>query len=249
MTLFHSSLMANELTLIAPHEEVLKDKNITLTLKDKNGTEIKKDIKWITSQKNSIKQYNTNTITPLKDGFMKLQAKYKNQTSNEITLNIKWIVNGHELPPEPDEKINNSTLLGIDVNKNDVRDDVERWIYETYKDKHPIHIDIAMQGARGYKKTLVMPEKALEIHDEVLSPICCEHYYSSDATEYNEPILIKYGEDIDAKTKSKYFNTKERYRIYLKEYDRKLSGHTFDLPWSNERKKYCDFNTSKYDKK
>jgi len=53
---------------------------------------------------------------------------------------------GHRLPPEPDTVVNNSTLLGIDVNNNGVRDDVERWIYETYKDKHPIHIDIAMQA-------------------------------------------------------------------------------------------------------
>ena len=71
------------------------------------------------------------------------------------------------LPPEPDKTLNDSTLLGIDVNNNGVRDDVERWIYEEYKDKHPIHIDIAMQAARGYKLILETPERAKEIHDEV----------------------------------------------------------------------------------
>ncbi|HFD14302.1 MAG TPA: hypothetical protein ENJ34_03265, partial [Epsilonproteobacteria bacterium] len=59
------------------------------------------------------------------------------------------VINGHVLPPEPDPKVNNATLLGVDVNHNGVRDDVERWIYETYKDKHPIYIDIAMQAARA----------------------------------------------------------------------------------------------------
>ncbi len=42
------------------------------------------------------------------------------------------VINGHVLPPEPDPKINNSTLLGIDSNDNGVRDDVERWIYTRY---------------------------------------------------------------------------------------------------------------------
>ncbi len=46
-------------------------------------------------------------------------------------------INGHTLPPEPDPKINNSTLLGIDSNNNGVRDDVERWIYETYDEYIP----------------------------------------------------------------------------------------------------------------
>ena len=43
----------------------------------------------------------------------------------------------YKLPPEPDPKINNSTLLGIDSNNNGVRDDVERWIYETYDEYIP----------------------------------------------------------------------------------------------------------------
>ncbi len=42
------------------------------------------------------------------------------------------VIHGHQLPPEPDPVVNNSTLLGVDANKNGVRDDVERWIYKTY---------------------------------------------------------------------------------------------------------------------
>jgi hypothetical protein len=37
------------------------------------------------------------------------------------------------LPPMPDPKENDKTLLGIDINKNGVRDDVEIWIYENYQ--------------------------------------------------------------------------------------------------------------------
>jgi len=46
-------------------------------------------------------------------------------------------INVYQLPPEPDPVVNNSTLLGIDSNNNGVRDDVERWIYETYDEYVP----------------------------------------------------------------------------------------------------------------
>jgi hypothetical protein len=39
---------------------------------------------------------------------------------------------GYQLPPCPDPIENDKTLLGIDSNKNGVRDDVEIWIYHTY---------------------------------------------------------------------------------------------------------------------
>jgi len=67
---------------------------------------------------------------------------------NEKDTN-QTVINGHTLPPEPDKALNDSTLLDIDSNNNGVRDDVERWIYKTYRDKHPIHIDIAMQMGRA----------------------------------------------------------------------------------------------------
>ncbi len=233
------------LTLSQPTQTPLKDANITLLIKDDNGKEIKKDITFISIPKDAIVQYkNSNTLTLKEDTNIKLKAKYKGIISNEINLHVKWIVNGHTLPPMPDEKLNNSTLLGIDINNNGVRDDVERWIYKEYKNLHPIHIDIAMQTARGYKKVLEMPERALEITDEVDGSLDCEIYYSDCVKNpiIKKPIHGKYFR------KKIYFNTKKRYRIYSEEYDRRLSGHTFTLPWCSEQKKYCDFDTSKYDK-
>lgn len=154
------------------------------------------------------------------------------------------IINGHVLPPEPDPVVNNSTLLGIDVNENRVRDDVERWIYKTFKDKHPVHIDIAMQAARSYKKVIQTPEKAKEIHDEVNAPFFCGAYYQHDAKYLNEPLLVN--ERIDSRVKSKYFNTKDRHDTYL-QYNKLLSGDSYEIPWPNEQKALCDFNTSKYE--
>ena len=152
---------------------------------------------------------------------------------------------GRRLPPEPDPVVNNATLLGVDVNQNGVRDDVERWIYKTYKDKHPIYIDIAMQAARAYKLVLEHPERAKKIRLKVNGPLFCAWYYENDALEFNDPILVH--ERIDTPVKSRYFNTKERRKTYWK-YDTVLSGDSYPLPKPWERKALCEFNTSKYDK-
>ncbi len=155
------------------------------------------------------------------------------------------IINGHDLPPKPDPVLNNSTLLGIDVNNNGVRDDVERWIVETYKDKHPIHIDIAMQAARAYKLVLETPERAKEIRLKVNGALFCASYYEFEAQFFNDPILIY--ERINTPVKNKYFNTKVRSKVYW-QYDKLLSGGSYALPKDNKMKLLCDFNTSKYDK-
>ncbi|GIT98511.1 hypothetical protein [Sulfurovum sp. TSL1] len=162
-------------------------------------------------------------------------------------LSFSETINGHILPHEPDPTINNSTLLGIDSNNNGVRDDVERWIYETYKDKHPIHMDIAMQAARGYKKVLETPERAKEIHDEVNAPLDCELYYRrcSDGRKLqfideNTRINNKYFRE------KIYFNTGKRLEKYW-QYDTLLSGDSYTIPWCSERKQLCDFNTTKYE--
>jgi len=157
------------------------------------------------------------------------------------------VINGHRLPPMPDKTLNDSTLLGIDSNNNGVRDDVEIWIYETYKDKHPIHIDIAMQAGRAYKQVLETPERAREIHETVVNaPLYCAWYYQKGAKYFGDPVLVD--EQVDAPVKSQYFNTKERSNVYW-EYDTLLSGGSYPLPKAQERKSFCDFNTSKYDKK
>ena len=157
------------------------------------------------------------------------------------------VIDGHILPPKPDPVLNNSTLLGIDVNDNDVRDDVERWIVETYKDKHPIYIDISMQAARGYKLILETPAKAREIHDEVRKARHCMFYYKYSAKYFNEPILVKNDFGTKYLRKKLYFNTRERKDAYI-QYDTLISGGSYTLPKFEERKKACDFNTSKYDK-
>lgn len=176
---------------------------------------------------------------------LKATKAYKSEQIKEIKYRfyVPEVINGHKLPPEPDETVNNSTLLGIDVNDNGVRDDVERWIYITYRDKHPIYVDIALQAGRAYKQVLETPENAKEIRKIVNAPLLCGWYYQNDAEEFGDPILVN--ERIDTKVESKYFNTEERRDTYNK-YDKLLSGGVYDLPWASERKSFCDFDTSAY---
>lgn len=163
-----------------------------------------------------------------------------------LTSNIySETINGHTLPPEPDPIINNSTLLGIDSNNNGVRDDVERWIYKTYKDKHPIHIDIAMQAARAYKKVLETPEKAKEIHNLVSAPVYCEGYFRVFADLFGDTKYIQQ-KILGTQFDNIYFNIPERNNAYLK-YQQLLSGDIYSVPRPSKGKNFCDFDTSKYE--
>jgi hypothetical protein len=215
------------------------------TYTDGTSKDMTEQVEWVMTPKDAVK-VTEKTLIAKKDSSATLKAKLGNTLSNSMNLNIIWIVNGHTLPPEPDPTLNNSTLLGVDVNSNGVRDDVERWIYETYKDKHPIHIDIAMQAGRAYKQVLETPERAKEIREVVNASIHCNWYYKGYAKYFNEPLLVK--KEISPAVHSKYFDTRERQDVYW-QYDTLLSGGVYNLPEIDALKTYCDFNTSKYDKK
>jgi len=149
------------------------------------------------------------------------------------------IIDGHTLPPMPDESINNSTLLGIDTNNNGVRDDVEIWIYTTYEDKPPFIKTIAMEKAKAYQIVIQEPEKAIENEKFMSAFVECETYlYSQYRYVKNKqyPIDI-FGNDL----KSIQLNTEERIRAYLT-YDGNLNGTSYRTLNLNELKAKCTFN-------
>lgn len=219
--------------------------SVMVTYGDGSTSNLDANIEYIITPSDSA-EMNGTVLTAKKDSNVTVQAKINGVLSNRLNLTIVWIVNGHVLPPEPDPTVNDSTLLGIDVNDNGVRDDVERWIYEEYKDKHPIYADIGMQASRGYKLILETPERAKEIHNEVRKARHCEAYYRYSAKYFNEPILIKRDFSTKYLRKKLYFNTQERKDAY-RQYDTILSGGSYTLPSHNERKSACDFNTNKYE--
>jgi len=185
------------------------------------------------------------TLVAGKEGTARVTAEAGGKRSAPVTVTVYKEINGHRLPPEPDPKVNNATLLGVDVNHNDVRDDVERWIYEHYKDKHPIHIDIAMQAARAKQHMLRNPDKAKLIHDEMVAPLICESYYRIYAKYFDEKIIVH--EKINTKVfRNLILNTSNRQKAYA-EYDALLSGDIYKTPKVDRNmSSYCDFNTSIY---
>jgi len=237
------------LTITISKTTLNKDENTTVKVmaEYKGGAikEVTDKVEWIVTPEDAV-IISKKILIAKKDTSTTLNAKLGTTLSNTVNLNITWVINGHTLPSEPNKTLNDSTLLGIDVNDNGVRDDVERWIYEEYKDTHPIHIDIGMQAARAYNLVLEHPEKAKEIHDEVRKPLHCQFYYEGDAKYLNEKILVN--EDIVSEyfRKKIFFDTQERMNAYI-QYDTLLSGDSYTLPSFEEEKKACGFNTSKYD--
>jgi len=53
-------------------------------------------------------------------------------------------VTGERLPPRPDQTLADATIEGIDTNKNGIRDDVERAIFDRYPGNENIKIRAAM---------------------------------------------------------------------------------------------------------
>jgi hypothetical protein len=180
-------------------------------------------------------------VTEKTDLVFKLSAKFDDPIHDQITISVYpiLIINGIRLPPEPNEEENNATLLGVDSNNNQVRDDVERWIYTQFKDKHPVHIEVAMQAGQTWEKIFEGgAEKARETVEFVHAAIACDVYYR----RYSDPILIVEHFSLFQQVKSEVLNQPERTDAFFA-YDKALSGGVYTLPKSGTRKGMCDFDT------
>jgi len=144
---------------------------------------------------------------------------------------VPEVINGYKLPPEPDEALNNATLLGIDVNDNGVRDDVERKIIAKYQ--KPIEIELMMTYAKIDQETLEKPlSEALVLERKASRASDCEMY------------LLDFGIDIkDSIGDSEDFtyNTKIRAKKYIN-YNEALSGGVYGGSPADETVKACDFD-------
>jgi hypothetical protein len=173
---------------------------ITATYNDGKTKKMPFGFQWKIGNPNVVTADGTR-LTAKAEGTTTVQAVVNGKCSPARRITVYKLIHGHRLPPEPDPQVNNATLLGIDSNHNDVRDDVERWIYENHMDAHPVHIDIAMQPAKAYMQILAAPEQAKEIDPKVSAFIACETYYMVYAKYFNQPILVE--ERIDDKVFAK----------------------------------------------
>jgi len=149
------------------------------------------------------------------------------------------IIDGHTLPPMPDETLNNSTLLGIDTNDNGVRDDVEIWIYTTYEDKPAFIKTIAMEKAKAYQIVIQEPEKAIANERFMSAFVECETYMESqyEYVKHKQYPIDPLGNGL----KSVELNTEERIRAYLT-YDGNLNGTSYHALSLKKRKAKCTFD-------
>ncbi|MCH9813496.1 MAG: Ig-like domain-containing protein [Epsilonproteobacteria bacterium] len=204
---------------------------LTVHYQDSNSTNITENINWIIADESIVSIETTGVLTALKNGTTLVQAEYHGQSSKliSVTVNAKpEIINGYTLPPEPDPKINNATLLGVDSNANGVRDDVERYVIKRYAQdpQYPkTKTAIALQYAWADQKMIENPTKeSMQYEDDALD---CQFYWedqkTTDMTAHEAIIWSSQHEIYDTSIKETIFNTKERLKQYVR-YNTALSG-------------------------
>jgi len=177
-------------------------------------------------------EVNGSMLTALKDGSVTVQAKVDTTLSNVLNLNITWVVDGYELPPEPDKALNDSTLLGIDSNNNGVRDDVERKIYEKYPVK--LQRTLLMDGARVFQEIAIRPiAEAKEIVKEVTRVLNCGTYLRR-----KDERIRSYNFEFVGYLENLTYNNQERVRKYL-DYNLALSGGSYGGEYADINEKAC----------
>jgi len=217
------------------------DINVTATYDDNSTVDVTSDVEWNMSN-DSVVSVTNNTINPTNEGTTTLSAKFNNQESAQIQITVYKEINGYKLPPEPDETLNNSTLLGIDSNDNGVRDDVERLIVQKYKDKHVIVREIGLQGAKAYQQIIDNPLDTEANHKALHDAMDCSHYFKFTAkyAKLGDPVLIDHY--VSTTYKNLQLNTKSRLKAYI-EYDKQLSGGVFtSTKLGLEERKNCSFD-------
>jgi len=227
------------LTLAIAKTTLNKDHNTTINIKatyDDNTTKTPSNIEWLITPKDAV-NIKGNSLTALKDTNVTIQAKAGNTLSNKVKLNIYWEVDGYRLPPKPDPKVNNATLLGVDVNHNGARDDVERKVYAAYK--KAIDRAVMMQAFKTEQAMLADPDlvkNAREWEKKTWKAINCNDYLST----YKQVAPMS-RQDIE-RTTSWLINTEKRIRKYY-QYDRALSGGVYSV--GDGTLQDCEFDVEK----
>lgn len=137
------------------------------------------------------------------------------------------------LPNEVDEKLNNSTLLGIDSNNNGIRDDVEIYVIKRYAqdpDFPKTKTALAMQYAWASQKILENP--VLESKKYSDDAIDCQFYWINNKRKNMSTLdglrySVKHKVFNDSNTKDRIYNTRERIEQKFS-YNAALSGNIFD---------------------
>ena len=176
-------------------------------------------------------------------------------SSSSSSTETREVINGFTLPPEPDQVINNSTLLGIDSNDNGVRDDVERFVIveinksdlEYKKYLTHMYFDYSKKTNNLFLNEDPTPEEALTIMLDISYSIDCDGpnpFYSENTQE-----LIDRKLEMSNFIRDSVYSTKSRVELFFK-YENTMDSYEFLKKGLNEKQlseEECKKRYTKYD--
>ena len=205
---------------------------------DDNSTEDVTDKVVWSSADSDVAEVEHGKVVAHEEGTTELHATYNSTLEQSVTVEVYKSVDGHRLPPEPDEDLNKETLLGIDVNDNGIRDDVERWIYlemEIQNGYPKIERAIGMQMAGANQIILEDPsnpmDKAVNTVDAAMD---CWVWYDYSKKSHQYGAQGRFSRAIDDIS----FNTLDRLKAY-ELFNASLSGRIFSSTPVLKTKSQC----------
>lgn len=179
-------------------------------------------------------------VSKLPPGFYQLLVKIKDRSRREHHFKTKFkdhamfVIDSSLQVPIPDPKLNDKTVGGIDSDGDGIRDDIQRWINETYSSQPKVKMamrEIAM-GRQLDLLSVANREQSIIVSKKVLDNDNC--LYSI--------VGIDTGANIVRELKSKLLNTKDRLYAEIKA-NANFSGQSYRLPNTPEGEKaLCAFN-------
>jgi len=154
--------------------------------------------------------------------------------SQKITLDD---VMGKNLPPVPDQKLNDSTIAGIDANKNNIRDDVELAIFKEYPNSAKIRAaELQYAETLQLELTQVFNSATLvtSMQKEDLAYQCLSSTVMNKSMAATDALAAL--DQKDKEVTDLILNTDLREKHYSDEYDKYMTSYS--LPNGN----YCDIN-------
>jgi hypothetical protein len=179
-------------------------------------------------------------VSKLPPGFYRLYVKVKEKTKqkeHEFKTQyhdfVRFIIDESLEVAMPDPKKNNSTLAGIDSDRDGIRDDVQRWINESYPDSLKKRLALK-QSARDFQLDLLSFE-----NKELSIQAAKQGLNSSNCIDYI--FGLEEASKISKKFQALFLNTNERILAEMKG-NQNFSGQSYRLPKENDFKNYCNFD-------
>lgn len=178
-------------------------------------------------------------VSKLPPGFYQLFVKIKDKKSkkehdykNKFKDYAMFVIDESLEVPLPNDKENSKTIAGVDSDGDGIRDDVQRWINETY--------------ISNLNVKLAVKQMAINIQQELISADNVEQSRIATAkalasgTCLGTIIGMEERSKITAELHSKILNTKDRHYANIK-VNSNFSGQTISIK-REDRKLTCDFN-------